>query len=105
MPSGVNAAAQTVTVGAVSDVDEADSGMAGAVVNTCMEIGPTVRLAVLVTVAVSGAPHLGGSTSATASGFSFALVTAWVVFLASALLGVWPCWPGRPGNSTRTAAA
>ncbi|MFE4515534.1 MFS transporter [Kitasatospora sp. NPDC056783] len=88
-PLGIVGVFAGATVGAVSDVDEADSGMAGGVVNTCMEIGPTVGLAVLATVAASRTLHLGGGTAATASGYSFALVAASAVFLASALLGVW----------------
>lgn len=101
-PLGIVGVFAGATVGAVSDVDEADSGMAGGVVNTCMEIGPTVGLAVLATVAAARTGHQGGDAAA---GYSFALVTASAVFLASALLGAWAALAGRTRNPAHRPSA
>lgn len=75
---GLTFAAATVTV--VDDVPEQQAGLAGGVVNTAMEIGPTAGLAVLV--AVASAHANGDSIALAAAACAFALTAV----VAAALL-------------------
>ncbi|WP_433359283.1 MFS transporter [Streptosporangium sp. CA-115845] len=75
LPLGVGLTFAGATVTVVDDVPERQAGLAGGVVNTAMEVGPTTGLAALVVVA-SG--HAGG--------YGFALGAAACTFALAALL-------------------
>ncbi|GAA4224357.1 MFS family permease [Streptosporangium album] len=74
LPFGIGLTFAGATVAAVADVPDEQAGLAGGVVNTAMEIGPTLGLAVLVSLA---AVHAGDTTS----GYGFALGIAAVAFI------------------------
>ncbi|MEU7881321.1 MFS transporter [Microbispora bryophytorum] len=73
------------TVAALDGVRAEDAGAAGALVNTAMEAGPTVGLAVLVALAAArvGDTPAGGARAMT-EGYGFALTAMAPVFLLSA---------------------
>ncbi|HUR06299.1 MAG TPA: MFS transporter [Nonomuraea sp.] len=73
LPLGIALTFAGATVAAVTDVPDEQAGLAGGVVNTAMEIGPTVGLSVLVSLA-------GGTTS----GYGFALGIAAIAFILMA---------------------
>ncbi|MGW5262702.1 MFS transporter [Microbispora sp. NPDC004025] len=73
------------TVAALDDVPAEDAGVAGGLVNTAMEAGPTVGLAVLVALAAARADHVpAGGTRAMTEGYGFALTAMAPVFLLAA---------------------
>ncbi|MEV4456281.1 MFS transporter [Microbispora sp. NPDC049633] len=73
------------TVAALDDVPAEDAGVAGGLVNTAMEAGPTVGLAVLVALAAARAGHVpAGGTRAMTEGYGFALTVMAPVFLLAA---------------------
>jgi MFS family permease len=74
LPLGIGLTFAGATVAAVADVPDDQAGLAGGVVNTAMEIGPTLGLAVLVSLA---AVQAGDTTS----GYGFALGIAAVAFI------------------------
>ncbi|MFG2679780.1 MFS transporter [Streptomyces sp. NPDC048392] len=80
------------TVTATTDVPQDQAGLAGAVVNTALEAGPAIGLAVLVTLATGHTrdlEHTGtGTASAQASGYGFAFTVAAVAFAAAAVCAV-----------------
>ncbi|MEU7937414.1 MFS transporter [Microbispora bryophytorum] len=73
------------TVAALDGVRAEDAGAAGALVNTAMEAGPTVGLAVLVALAAArtGGMPAGGARAMT-EGYGFALTAMAPVFLLAA---------------------
>lgn len=77
------------TVTATTDVPQEQAGLAGAVVNTALEAGPAIGLAVLVTLAAGRTTdlvHQGRSTaSALTSGYGFAFTIAAMAFAAAAV--------------------
>lgn len=77
-PVGAGFTFSGATVLAVEDAAPHQAGLAGGVVNTAMEIGPPVGLAVLVPLAASRAAELEGVTrsAATAGGYGFAFGAA-----------------------------
>jgi MFS family permease len=77
LPLGIGLTFAGATVVAVADVPDEQAGLAGGVVNTAMEIGPTLGLAVLVSLAAAQA----GDTT---SGYGFALGIAAVAFILMA---------------------
>ncbi|MEU4224750.1 MFS transporter [Nonomuraea sp. NPDC026600] len=77
LPFGIALTFAGATVAAVTDVPDEQAGLAGGVVNTAMEIGPTLGLAVLVSLAAAQA---GDATS----GYGFALAIAAVAFILMA---------------------
>jgi MFS family permease len=95
------------TVSAVHGVDPAHAGVAGGVTNTAVELGPTIGLAGLVSLAGTHAAHLraGGDSAAqaTAAGYSLAIYVAAAAFavtaLATAFLGTRPA--GDPADRLR----
>ncbi|MEZ0077307.1 MFS transporter [Planotetraspora sp. GP83] len=87
-PVGVGCVFAGATVSATIDVPARQAGLAGAVVNTALEAGPTLGLAVLVTLASARTSALSDAGAAPASaltgGFGFGLVIAAVVFAIAA---------------------
>ncbi|MCX4878617.1 MFS transporter [Streptomyces sp. NBC_00847] len=87
-PAGAALVFASSTVAATADVPQEQAGLAGAVVNTALEAGPAVGLAVLVTLAAGHTAdlnHSGGpAASAQAAGYGFALGIAAAAFAAAA---------------------
>jgi MFS family permease len=77
LPFGIALTFAGATVAAVTDVPDEQAGLAGGVVNTAMEIGPTLGLAVMVSLAAAQA---GDATH----GYGFALGIAAVAFILMA---------------------
>ncbi|WP_411082997.1 MFS transporter [Streptomyces sp. cmx-18-6] len=92
LPAGIALVFSAATITMLNDVPAEQSGLAGGVVNTALETGPTIGLAVLTSLAASHTSTLGaGATAreaAEASGYAFAFTTAGVVFAISALAAV-----------------
>ncbi|MBW8794150.1 MAG: MFS transporter [Streptomyces sp.] len=88
-PAGVALVFAGSTVTATTDVPQDQAGLAGAVVNTALEAGPAIGLAVLVTLATGRTTdlvHTGASAaSALTSGYGFAFSVAAVAFGAAAV--------------------
>lgn len=78
------------TVTALDDVPPADAGVAGGLVNTVMEVGPTAGLAALVALAGARAEAVQANglsaAGAAAEGYGFALAALTPVFLLMAAL-------------------
>ncbi|MBE3013599.1 MFS transporter [Microbispora sp. NEAU-D428] len=73
------------TVAALDGVPAEDAGAAGGLVNTAMEAGPTVGLAVLVALAAARADRIpAGGARAMTEGYGFALTAMAPVFLLAA---------------------
>ena len=77
LPFGIALTFAGATVAAVTGVPDEQAGLAGGVVNTAMEIGPTLGLAVLVSLAAA-------QTGDTTSGYGFALTIAAIAFILMA---------------------
>ncbi|WP_432152705.1 MFS transporter [Streptomyces sp. bgisy029] len=92
LPAGIALVFSAATITLLDDVPAGQSGLAGGVVNTALETGPTIGLAVLVSLAASHTGGLNGAatarTVAEASGYAFAFTTAGGVFAVSALVAV-----------------
>ncbi|WP_334662852.1 MFS transporter [Streptomyces cyaneofuscatus] len=92
LPAGIALVFSAATITMLNDVPAEQSGLAGGVVNTALETGPTIGLAVLASLAASHTAGLTGGatarTAAEASGYAFAFTTAGVVFAVSALAAV-----------------
>lgn len=75
---------------ALEDVSDRQAGLAGGVVNTAMETGPTLGLAVLVALAAMRTAELNrvgvDAAGATARGYGLAFAVAAAAFVAMALL-------------------
>jgi hypothetical protein len=87
---GVGLTFSGATVAALQGVADAKAGVAGGVVNTALETGPTVGLAVLVSLAGAHAAELrsagSGAAAATVGGYGFALAIAAVAFAVAGAL-------------------
>ncbi|REE99655.1 MFS transporter [Thermomonospora umbrina] len=83
-PVGAGLTFSGATVWAVESTVPEEAGLVGGVVNTAMEIGPPVGLAVLVPLAVSHAAGHGGGAAADAGGYGFAFGTAAVALAVAA---------------------
>lgn len=92
VPLGAAMTFSGATVATVSGSPAGQEGVAGAVVNTAMEVGPTVGLAVLVVIAdahATGAQARGAQLSqAVAAGYGYGLAAAAVVTLLTAVLAL-----------------
>ncbi|MBT2234663.1 MFS transporter [Nonomuraea sp. NEAU-A123] len=77
LPFGIALTFAGATVAAVTDVPDEQAGLAGGVVNTAMEIGPTLGLSLLVSLAAAQA---GDATH----GYGFALGITAVAFILMA---------------------
>ncbi|WP_239646986.1 MFS transporter [Nocardiopsis salina] len=89
-PVGAALIFSAATAAAMENVEEGERGLAGGVLNTSMEGGPTIGLAVLVSVAGAQTAWLASRgvalPSATAEGYGFAFSSAAVVYVVAALL-------------------
>ncbi|MTE18081.1 MFS transporter [Streptomyces sp. TRM43335] len=85
-PVGAGFTFSGATVWAVEGTASEEAGLVGGVVNTAMEVGPPVGLAVLVPLAVSHAAGHGGGggAAADAGGYAFAFGAAAVALAAAA---------------------
>jgi MFS family permease len=92
------------TVVAAEDVPDNEAGLAGGIINTAQQTGPTVGLAILVSLATTQASHLGeaGVEPATAatSGYAFALALAGVAFVVGAVIATLALRVPSGGDST-----
>jgi hypothetical protein len=99
LPAGVAPVFAGAAVLAVAGVPQRQAGLAGGVMNTAMELGPTVGLALLMTVAAARTSHItvGGASpqAATTGGYSWALGAAGFAF---ALLAALTAVAVRPRN-------
>ncbi|WP_371780729.1 MFS transporter [Streptosporangium subroseum] len=90
LPAGVAPVFAGAAVLAVAGVPQRQAGLAGGVMNTAMELGPTVGLALLMTVAAARTSHItvGGASpqAATTGGYSWALGAAGFAFALLAAL-------------------
>lgn len=82
---GASLAFAGATVTATADAPEHHRGAAGGIMNTALELGPTVGLAVLVSVAAARTSNAGQPSTGT-TGYSFALALAAAAFSTAALL-------------------
>lgn len=89
-PAGVGATFAAATVLAVEDTDRSQAGLAGGLVNTAIELGPAVGLALLVSLSGARTARLldaGWPAAAAATGgYRFALTTAAAVLAAAAVV-------------------
>ncbi|OPG06011.1 MFS transporter [Microbispora sp. GKU 823] len=86
-PVASGMAFSAATVAAFDGVSAEDSGAAGGLVNTAMEVGPTAGLAVLVALAAARADAVdAGGAQAVAEGYGFALTAMAPVFLLAAAM-------------------
>jgi MFS family permease len=85
---GVGLAFGSATVAAVAGVPDDEAGLAGSVVNAAQQIGPTVGLAILVSIATAHTGRLAASgfdlPTATTGGYAFALGVAGVACVVAA---------------------
>jgi MFS family permease len=94
LPAGLGLAFASATVLAGAGVPPHQAGLAGGVINTAIEVGPTVGLAGLVTVAdartAAAAAHGATRAAATTGGYAWALGAAGLVFILLALATAFP---------------
>jgi MFS family permease len=99
LPAGVSLAFAGGAVMACGGVPASQAGLAGGVMNTAMELGPTVGLALLTAVAAARTSHVtaagSGPQAAATSGYAWALGAAG---LACALLAVLAAIPFPHNN-------
>lgn len=104
LPAGAALTFAGAAVLAAGGVPQQQAGLAGGVMNTAMELGPTLGLALLTTVAAARASHVttaGASPqAATTSGYGWALGAAGLAFALLAALTAIPVPPERSGRST-----
>lgn len=89
VPAGIAMVFSAATVAVFDGVPGERAGLAGGVVNTALEAGPTVGLAVLVSLSATHTGTLKNSgasqAAAQSAGYAFAFNTAAALFAASAL--------------------
>jgi MFS family permease len=90
VPAGVALAFAGSTVLAMADVQPRQAGLAGGVMNTFMEIGPTLGVALLMAVAAARSTHVGGAdaAAATTSGYAWAFGAAGLAFALLAVVAL-----------------
>jgi EmrB/QacA subfamily drug resistance transporter len=97
---GIGMSFVPVTLSATSGVDRRDAGLAAGLINTTRQIGGSVGLAALLTIAASRAHALAGSGTAVAqtAGYTraFAVSSALLVIAAAVALSVLPARPNQP---------
>ncbi|WP_376795474.1 MFS transporter [Thermogemmatispora sp.] len=103
-PIGAGLSLAGATVAAVEDAPEGQAGLAGGVVNSAMETGPTLGLALLVALAGARASQLASTgldaPAATTGGYAFALSVAAVAFALVAGLVAIALHAGRERSGT-----
>ncbi|MER6695179.1 MFS transporter [Streptomyces minutiscleroticus] len=99
-PAGAALVFAGSTVAATADVPQKQAGLAGAVVNTALEAGPAVGLAVLVTLAAGHTAALErtgtSQASAQSAGYGFAFAIAAVTFVVAAVCAIFLLRPRSP---------
>jgi MFS family permease len=95
------------TTAAVADAPDDEAGLAAGVMNTAMELGPTVGLALLVSLAGARTARLAasgtGPAAAVTGGYALALTVAGLAFAAAAVAGVRTLRPAaRPKDRRET---
>jgi MFS family permease len=102
LPAGAALALAGAAVLAAAGVPAQQAGLAGGVMNTAMELGPTLGLALLAAVAAARTSHVaatGGSPQAAAtSGYAWAMGTAGLAFALLAVLAAIPVPPRCSGK-------
>ncbi|SDK90276.1 Major Facilitator Superfamily protein [Actinopolyspora mzabensis] len=93
LPVGISMMFSGATVRVLSPESEERAGLAGSLVNTAMETGPTAGLALLVSLATARTDSLlaegAAPRVAETSGYSFAFDTAALVLLGTAAVALW----------------
>jgi MFS family permease len=84
VPAGVALAFAGAGVLAVEGVPPRQTGLASGVMNTAMELGPTIGLAALMSVAAAATGPSPANETATVNGYSWALATAGAAFAVAA---------------------
>ncbi|MFI5490158.1 MFS transporter [Micromonospora echinaurantiaca] len=103
LPAGVALSFSAGSVLALADVRPRQAGLAGGVLNTAMEVGPTTGLALLTAVAAARTAYLeaggAGPPNATTGGYAWAFGTAGLAFaaLAAVTAVTGRTRPHRPG--------
>jgi MFS family permease len=101
LPAGTALTFASAAVLAAGGVPRQQAGLAGGVMNTAMELGPALGLALLTAVAAARASHAttaGASPQAAmTSGYAWALGAAGLAFALLAVLTAIPVPPRRPG--------
>lgn len=117
LPIGLGLTFSGAMVAAVDGAPDRQAGLAGGVANTAMEIGPTVGLALLVSLAGIHTAALAATgvdpSRAMTGGYAFALGVAALVFAATGVLAAVALrprrtarrWPANPPTSARTSGA
>jgi MFS family permease len=97
---GAGHAFSGATVAVLEDTPAHQAGLAGGVLNTAMEVGPTVGLALLLSLAALRTSRLTGAgadvASAVTGGYAFALGAAALAYLVVAALCVFALRRGSP---------
>jgi EmrB/QacA subfamily drug resistance transporter len=97
---GIGMSFVPVTLSATGGVDRRDAGLASGLINTTRQIGGSVGLAALLTIAASRAHALAGSGAAVAqtAGYTraFAVSSVLLVIAAAVALLVLPARPSQP---------
>lgn len=92
LPVGIGLTFAGATVGALVGILDHQAGVAGGIVNTALEVGPTIGLAALLSLAGVQTAHLSErgltSAAATTGGYAFALIAAAVAFTLTAVATV-----------------
>jgi MFS family permease len=92
VPAGVALAFAGSTVLAMADVQPRQAGLAGGLMNTFMEIGPTLGVALLMAVAAARSTHVAGADAAvdaaTTSGYAWAFGAAGLTFALLAVVAL-----------------
>ena len=98
--AGAGHAFSGATVAALEDVPDHRAGLAGGVVNTAMEVGPTIGLALLLSLAAARTARLTApghdAAAAVTGGYAFAFGAAAFAFLLAAALCAIALRPGSP---------
>src|SRR5690606_21306985 len=98
--AGAGHAFSGATVAALEDMPDHRAGLAGGVVNTAMEVGPTIGLALLLSLAAARTARLTApghdAAAAVTGGYAFAFGAAAFAFLLAAALCAFALRPGSP---------
>lgn len=102
----IGASFTAVIVGSVQDVKPEEHGIAGGIVNTFLQLGGSLGLSILATIAtsVTGSAHSGQGSLALISGFQTALIVSGCFALLAFLLAFMSGTTGRHSNSASIEA-
>ncbi len=97
---GLGPAFVTATTTTLANVPRGESGVASGVVNTFHELGGTVGVAVVSTIAAAGIGAASGGDAAALGGFTSGYLACAVTAAAAAVIAVVLVPPGRPEGVT-----